>query len=121
MQVVSDASGFKAAICYEEDQSRVVADFRFSEAEKRFSSGHRELLSVHKMVEHWVHTRQMFERQIYWMTDSMNVVSFLEKGSSKPHIQNVVFDLACNFSILNTVVQPVHLYRSDVRIMEADI
>ena len=118
--MVSDASGFKAAIYSLHNSESVEAEFTFSEQEKRMSSGARELLAVQKMVAHWVVTRQMHQRNIYWITDSANVVSFLEKGSSRPHIQRIIFDVATKLSLLKSVIQPVHVFREDERITKAD-
>ena len=119
-QVVSDASHFKAAVYYLKDKERIFVDFPFNAEEKRLSSGHRELLAVTKMVEHWRATNQMLRKKIYWFTDSTNVVAFLEKGSSKPGIQQLVFKLAVNLHAMKTTVRAVHLFREDERIQAAD-
>jgi hypothetical protein len=94
--------------------------FNFTEDEKGLSSGHRELLSVKKALYHWKNQDLMKNRRIYWATDSTNVVSFLNKGSSKPHIQRDLFEIVGKLMELKSDVIAVHLSRSDERIVLAD-
>lgn len=61
----------------------------FSEEEMRSSSGNRELIAVTKFLSA-MSTKKLTDqhRLVYWLSDSMNLVSFLTKGSSVPSIQN---------------------------------
>ena len=54
------------------------------------------------------------------MTDSENLVSFLTKGSSRPHIQKDVIEVFRLAHNLKLDIIPVHLSRSDYRIQAAD-
>jgi len=60
------------------------------------------------------------QRRIYWVTDSENVVRFLEKGSRKKEIQKMVFEIANILQELQISVQMVHLRREDPRIQVVD-
>ena len=121
-KIVSDSSEFRAAVI---NLERAQADtgnltFQFDEEEKKRSSGFRELLAVRKSVQHWRATNSMSNRKIYWATDSTNVVSFLTKGSSKPHVQDIVFEIITNLAIFESKIVPIHLLWIDERIQEAD-
>lgn len=119
-KIVSDASGFKAAIINLDSSEEEWLEFAFSDEEKSLSSGARELLAVQKTVSHWFSTKTMSKKLVYWATDSTHVVSFLEKGSSKPHIQSMVLDIAIKLAKLGSWIQPIHLFREDERIKAAD-
>jgi hypothetical protein len=120
--VISDASETRAAIIeLEEDEGKdEELVFQFSEEERKLSSGHRELLSVKKALFHWRNQERMKARRIYWATDSTNVVSFLAKGSSRPHIQADLFEIVGKLLELNSEIIPIHLSREDERIRRAD-
>lgn len=119
-RIVSDASNFKAAVIFLDSQINQELEFAFTEEEKKLSSGVRELLAVQKTVRLWVSSGEMKNKEIFWATDSTNVVSFLEKGSPKLHIQDRILDIAISLSELNSSIQPIHLYREDDRIKRAD-
>ena len=57
---------------------------------------------------------------IYWLTDSENLTTFLTKGSGKRHIQTEVFQIMVLFKKLNLKIIPIHLLRDDPRIKLAD-
>lgn len=58
---------------------------------------------------------------IYWATDSENMVSFVMKGSRKPLIQSLIFEMAKLTWELGIRIEPVHLLRQDPRIELADL
>ena len=120
VRIVSDSSNFKAAIWYLDSKEKTELDFVFTEEEKATSSGFRELLAIKKAVEHFLFNGFMKNKMMLWATDSTNVVSFLEKGSSKSHVQSAVLGIAECLAKLNSFIQPIHLYREDSRIEEAD-
>lgn len=119
--VVSDASQIKAAVKYlTGSQSHWTSTFSFTENEKMTSSGYRELLAVYKFLQQEQFSGRLEAANIVWATDSTNLVSFLSKGSSKGNIQTVVFEILSMLSTLKSVLSPVHLFREDERIQQAD-
>ena len=119
-RVASDASRFKAAIINLDSPKREVITFPFTPAERSLSSGLRELLAVEKTLLHWSHEGSMGKKNVYWIMDSSNVVAFLDKGSPKAHVQSVVFRIVGILVRLGSHIIPIHLYKSDERIVEAD-
>lgn len=118
----SDASAF--AVCAYTVRSEEKVYFRslLTNSEKELSSGHRELLTVKKTLEFY---KQNFGPKselttVYWLTDSENLTSFIQKGSGKPHIQRDVFEILSLAKTLNFRIEPIHLLRSDPRIQIAD-
>ncbi len=120
VRMVSDSSSFKAAVIFLDSKMERKLDFPFTEEEKSLSSGVRELLAVQKAVHLFRFEKSMMNKLIYWFTDSTNVVSFLEKGSSRRHVQDIVLDIAIQLAELNSWIQPIHLFRSDDRVNKAD-
>lgn len=57
---------------------------------------------------------------IFWLTDSKNLVVFLKEGSSKSNIQQLVLEIMDLAKELNVVLLPIHLRREDPRIRVAD-
>ena len=57
---------------------------------------------------------------IMWLTDSTNLTCFLEKGSTKPKIQEDILRVFRLARSLQLVLVPIHLLRSDPRIELAD-
>ncbi|XP_045028545.1 uncharacterized protein LOC116931312 [Daphnia magna] len=84
----SDASGF-ATCAYSIKGEKLYYRGLLNEDERRLSSGHRELLAVRKTLEYYQHTGATNNKatNIYWLTDSQNLTTFLTKGSGKRHIQ----------------------------------
>jgi DNA N-6-adenine-methyltransferase (Dam) len=90
--------------------------------ERRLSSGHRELLAITKTLQYYGSrgaTNNM-ATNIYWLTDSQNMATFLTKGSGKSHIQKEVFRVMMLCKSLNLRIIPIHLLRDDPRIKIAD-
>jgi hypothetical protein len=91
---VSDASDTHAFIYRVDGEFQLVRKFEFSKKESSASSGCRELLTVHKMLESEPECFSMLKGGIvYWQTDSKNC--FLMRGFHKPDIQGLVADIKC--------------------------
>lgn len=117
----SDASGY-ATCAYSIKGDHLYFRGILNEDERMLSSGHRELLAVAKTMEYYEQTGTFTTKatNIYWLTDSQNVVTFLTKGSGKRHIQKDVFQIMIRCKRLNTRIIPIHLLRDDPRIKIAD-
>ena len=117
------------------DASNVaVCSYSLSGAEKFFfigdlqsrqmtlSSGHRELLAVKMALQARQRSQGAWERKtnIFWLTDSENLVVFLNKGSPKQNIQELVMEIMMLAKDLQIVLLPIHLRREDPRIKMAD-
>jgi len=44
----------------------------------------------------------------------------MSKVSGRSHLQNIIFEIACDLQQLDTIITPIHLLRVDPRIEEAD-
>jgi len=117
----SDASGY-ATCAYSIKGDHLYFRGILNEDERMLSSGHRELLAVAKTMEYYEQTGTFTTKatNIYWLTDSQNLVTFLTKGSGKRHIQKDVFQIMIRCKRLNTRITPIHLLRDDPRIKIAD-
>ena len=117
----SDASGY-ATCAYSIKGDHLYFRGILNEDERMLSSGHRELLAVAKTMEYYEQTGTFTTKatNIYWLTDSRNLVTFLTKGSGKRHIQKDVFQIMIRCKRLNTRIIPIHLLRDDPRIKIAD-
>jgi hypothetical protein len=93
-----------------------------NEEERRLSSGHRELIAVTKTLKYYESTNATNSQttNVYWLTDSQNMTTFLTKGSSKGPIQKEVFGIMTLCKKLNIRIIPIHLLRDDPRIKMAD-
>ncbi len=120
--IASDASATKIAVTVLKGQDEPdLLSFRFSESEKQTSSGQRELLAILKALQHFRHTTQFSNHKILWLTDSSNVVAFMNKGSGKRHIQALVFEILHLCHELRIEIEPIHLFRMDPRIQLVDM
>jgi hypothetical protein len=117
---VSDSSEVKTFVCDLSDGNKTVLSCNFTEEQRSQSSGMRELLAVWMALNQWNVTGQLKEKNVYWLTDSENVCSFLQKGSRKPHVQDLLFQIVQLAFKLKINITPIHLLRSDPRIMVAD-
>lgn len=117
----SDASGF-ATCSYSIKGDNLYYRGKLTAAEQMLSSGHRELLAVRQSLEYysksWKNRTQPLN--IYWLTDSENLVRFLNKGSGKMHIQREIFRVMSICQRLKIRIVPIHLLRDDPRIQIAD-
>lgn len=118
--MVSDASAFKVSVLNLSNLQSGMFNFAFTKEEKHLESGVRELLAVLKTLQAWKRGQNIFQKWIYWGTDSENSMSFLTKGSSKPHIQEICFEIAKLKAEMEITIQPVHLLRGDSRIQLVD-
>jgi len=59
-------------------------------------------------------------KNIYWITDSEVMTQVLKKGSHRPILQKLVFQVANLCSELQIRIEPIHLRREDPRIQMAD-
>jgi len=116
---ISDASAFKVVAFNLENKQKEMLSILLTEEEKSRSSGYRELLAIQKTVKTWK-KNDVRKKHVYWCTDSTNVVSFMSKGSSKKHLQEIIFEVACDLQKLDTIITPIHLLREDPRIGMAD-
>ena len=117
----SDASSY-ATCAYSIQGEHLYFRGTLNEEERGYSSGHRELLAVTKTLEFYDQSAAIRDRatNIYWLTDSQNLVSFLTKGSGKSSIQKEVFKVMILCKKLNVKIIPIHLLRDDPRIKIAD-
>lgn len=117
----SDASGY-ATCAYSIKGDHLYFRGILNENERMLSSGHRELLAVRKTLEYYELTGKIATKatNIYWLTDSQNMVTFLTKGSGKSHIQEDVFKIMILCKRLFVRIIPIHLLREDPRITIAD-
>lgn len=118
----SDASGFATCAYSIKADKDVYYRGKFSDEEKTFSSGHRELLAVKQTLENYsaIWSDKKEATNVYWITDSENLVQFLSKGSGKIHIQREIFKIMMLCQELNIRIFPIHLLREDPRIKIAD-
>ena len=118
----SDASGFATCAYSIKADREVYHRGNFTEEEKSLSSGHRELLAVKNTLERYaqVWSENKDAINIYWLTDSENLVHFLNKGSGKRHVQADIFKIMLSCQRLNIRIIPIHLRREDPRIQLAD-
>ena len=80
--IVSDSSAFKAAILVLDTVTSISENcltFPFTVEEKILSSGFRELLALSKSLAHFK-AKNYKRLNILWLTDSENVVAFMNNG-----------------------------------------
>jgi len=118
--VISDASDFKVSCKWLEGPSRDSLSFSLSSTEQCYSSGERELLAMLKSLRHFHFSMQLKNINLIWATDSENLVSFIEKGSSKQRIHDKITDVYTLCHVMNCTIEPVHLLRVDERIQQVD-
>lgn len=117
---ISDASDTKVFVYNLENAEETVMESNFTEVQKNLASGARELLGLVFTLRQWKVQQVMYRSNIYWVTDSENMVSFINKGSRKAHIQDLVFEIAQLSSELGIRIEPIHVLRQDPRIEIAD-
>lgn len=117
---VSDASADTAYV-FAKNDVQIVQDFVFTENERNYSSGHRELLAILKTLQSNLDFFAKFKGQtVYWQTDSQNTVSFLKKGSRKSKIQSDVLNVKMLERLVDIKIHPVWTPRSHIDIKMAD-
>ena len=112
-----DASAVGACAYSLQSPSKHFFQTLFSEEEISLSSGHRELLTLKKAI---LSNLVPPSTSIVWYTDSSNLVSFWEKGSSKIDIQFDVIETLLYCKDQNIELHVLHLPREDPRIAAAD-
>jgi hypothetical protein len=117
--LVSDSSEFKTFVYNLNDTCTTELVGTFNEVEKTWSSGARELVAILWTLRQWK-LKGITRRNVYWITDSENVVFFIQKGSRKPDIQNLIFEIVILSSELQVHIEPIHVLRQDPRIQVAD-
>ena len=86
------------------------------------SSGVRELSSVIDSIgNNPSYFKQEKPSLIYWLTDSTNLYYWLQVGSKKPHIQQVIFTLLKLLHSLNIQIVPIHVPRDYPLLVMADL
>lgn len=118
--IVSDASDFKVFAYDLWNGSETVFSGELSRENQGSSSGSREMIAIKKTLLLWENERSHRNETIYWFADSENVVSFLNKGSGKPHLQEIIFEVFTVLRNLRSEIVPIHLRRQDERIKLAD-
>ncbi len=119
--IVSDSSDTKAVVKWLEGPLEGSTKiFQLDPNEMVSSSGRRELLAIHRLLQDPDARKYLAESNILWLTDSTNVVAFLTKGSPKAEIQNLIFDILKISSDIKCNISPCHLFREDERIKEVD-
>jgi len=116
---VSDASDQKAVAYNLTDNSIMELSYNFTEEEKIWSSSAREALAVLRTLQQFEYKKQK-RKNIYWVTDSEVMAQVLKKGSHRPMLQKIVFNIAKLCHQLEIRIEPVHLRREDPRIQIAD-
>ena len=118
--MVSDASDNKVYVYNLASTERTILEANFTQEQRSWASGARELLGLLFTLRQWRESGQMKKSNIYWMTDSENMVTFIKKGSRRPQIQTLAFEIAQITSELGIQIEPIHLLRQDPRIEKAD-
>ena len=113
-----DASAIGACAYSLQTPSKYFFQDLFSDHERTLSSGHRELLTLKKAILSDVVPSST---SAVWYTDSKNLVSFWEKGTSKPDIQADVIETLLYCKSHNIELRVLHLPREDPRIEAADV
>ena len=117
----SDSSGFATCAYSIKAKQNLYYRGKLTPEEQSFSSGHRELLAVSQTLQNYSRAWKQDEpTNIYWLTDSENLVVFLSKGSGKSHIQQEIFKVMEICQKLKIRIFPIHLRREDPRIQKAD-
>jgi hypothetical protein len=119
---VSDASA-EASFVYRADGTfDFVHEYKFETGQAEASSGMRELLAVKMALQSEPqYFRQFAGQKIFWQTDSQNCHGFLLRGSRKPDIQKIVFDIKLLERQVGIVLVPVWTPRTHDRIVIADL
>jgi hypothetical protein len=117
----SDASGY-ATCAYSIKGDHLYFRGTLNVEERRLSSGHWELLAVTKTLEYYERTNATHSQatNVYWLTDSQNMATFLTKGSGKGPIQKEVFGIMVLCKKLNIRIITIHLLPDDPHIKVAD-
>ena len=118
---VSDASADGLCAYSLDEHFGLYVRRQLNDEEKALSSGFRELLAVDSAMKALENSAtNTVPSTIIWLTDSTNLVAFLTKGSPKKRINDTVISILLTAKRIGTNIIPVHIARSDPRIIEAD-
>ena len=119
---VSDASNVAVCSYSMNDTQPFFFIGQLSDLQTKMSSGHRELLAVKLALQaRWESSGPwMSLTNIFWLTDSQNLVTFLTKGSTKVDVQTTILEVLQLAKLLKIILIPIHLKREDPRIQIAD-
>jgi len=101
------------------NDAKIELKYNFTEEEQLWFSSAREMLAVLKTLQQFKLTNQT-RKNIYWVTDSEVMSRVLKKGSHRPMLQALVFQVAKLCNELKIRVEPIHIKREDPRIQFAD-
>ena len=89
---------------------------------RRKSSGLQELLTVKYALQQRLTEKGAWAKQttMYWLTDSENLVVFLNNGLRKANIQLQMLTVISLCRDLKLTIIPIHLRREELRIQMAD-
>ena len=119
--LVSDASA-DTVYMYHNDKVITVKNYDFTENERKFGSGKRELMALHIFLKHAIENNMTFSKPLlYWQTDSLNCFYFLNHGSRRPDIQSLLFSIKLLEHQLQITTIPVWTSREQYRIYLADL
>jgi len=118
--VASDASDFKVSCQWLEGPEKGGLSFTLGAQEQDCSSGERELLALLKSLRHFHYVLGLKGLNFIWATDSENLVSFINKGSPKTAIQQKITEVYNLCFMMSCTIEPIHLLRTDERILEVD-
>jgi hypothetical protein len=118
----SDASNIAVCTYSFQSESKFFFIGSLSEEASKLSSGHRELLAVKLSLQAKLASSGAWKSwtNIFWLTDSENLVTFLTKGSTKIDIQQTILQVFILAKTLKIRILPIHLKRDDPRIGMAD-
>jgi hypothetical protein len=107
----SDSSGFATCAYSIKSKKNLYYRGKLSIGQQKLSSGHRELLAVSQTLQHYYNawSDEPEPTNLYWLTDSENLVRFLSKGSGKAYIQREIFQVMVNCQKLQIRIIPIHL------------
>jgi len=117
--IVSDASEVKAVAYSLTNNNKMELSYKFNDEQQGWSSSARETLAVLKTLQQFQQKGEG-QKNINWVTGSEVMGQVLKKGSHRPVLQKLVFDIAKLAHKLQIRLEPIHLKREDPRIQLAD-
>lgn len=88
--VFSDASNV-AAGAYTVEVDEKIVHHTWSESESLMSSTWRELRAIDLALNYFA--ASLSGKAVRWHTDNQNCVTIVQKGSTKPHLQSLAFNI----------------------------
>ena len=112
-----DCSPGLERVHHEGSCGRLLSFKTFSEAEKKESSTWKELRTLY---DQYIESHSDHGDVIVHLTDSKTVESIMQKGSPKPHLQDMALRIYRKFQESGRVLDVVWIRRSDPRLVFAD-